>query len=167
MAIDVFAADEQSAVPVDLERWSSLARAVLESRGIKGNAEVSVLFVDEVAIAALNERFLGKSGPTDVLAFPVEDDPLPPGRFPDMGGTGPGSDVDDEPPLLLGDVVVCPSVAERNAKDRSIRYDDEVALLVVHGLLHLLGMDHQLDAEAEAMEALERQLLTSFYKGAP
>jgi probable rRNA maturation factor len=167
MAIDVFAADEQSAAPVDLERWSSLAHAVLESRGIKGNAEVSVLFVDEVAIAALNERFLGKSGPTDVLAFPVEDDPLPPGRFPDMGGTGPGSDVDDEPPLLLGDVVVCPSVAERNAKDRSIRYDDEVALLVVHGLLHLLGMDHQLDAEAEAMEALERQLLTSFYKGAP
>ena len=76
MAIDVFAADEQSAVPVDLERWSSLARAVLESRGIKGNAEVSVLFVDEVAIAALNERFLDKSGPTDVLAFPVEDDPL-------------------------------------------------------------------------------------------
>ena len=167
MAIDVFAADEQSAVPVDLERWSSLARAVLESRGIKGNAEVSVLFVDEVAIAALNERFLGKSGPTDVLAFPVEDDPLPPGRFPDMGGTGPGSDVDDEPPLLLGDVVVCPSVAERNAKDRSIRYDDEIALLVVHGLLHLLGMDHQVDAEAEAMEALERQLLTSFYTSAP
>jgi probable rRNA maturation factor len=167
MAIDVFAADEQSAVPVDLERWSSLARAVLESRGIKGNAEVSVLFVDEVAIAALNERFLDKSGPTDVLAFPVEDDPLPPGRFPDMGGTGPGSDVDDEPPLLLGDVVVCPSVAERNAKDRSIRYDDEIALLVVHGLLHLLGMDHQVDAEAEAMEALERQLLTAFYTSAP
>jgi probable rRNA maturation factor len=167
MAIDVFAADEQSAAPVDLERWSSLARAVLESRGIKGNAEVSVLFVDEVAIAALNERFLDKPGPTDVLAFPVEDDPLPPGRFPDMGGTGPGSDVDDEPPLLLGDVVVCPSVAERNARERSIRYDDEIALLVVHGLLHLLGMDHQLDAEAEAMEALERQLLTSFYKGAP
>jgi probable rRNA maturation factor len=167
MAIDVFAADEQSAVPVDLERWSSLARAVLESRGIKGNAEVSVLFVDEVAIAALNERFLDKPGPTDVLAFPVEDDPLPPGRFPDMGGTGPGSEVDDEPPLLLGDVVVCPSVAERNAKDRSIRYDDEIALLVVHGLLHLLGMDHQVDAEAEAMEALERQLLTSFYTSAP
>ena len=167
MAIDVFAADEQSAAPVDLERWSSLARSVLESRGIKGNAEVSVLFVDEVAIAALNERFLDTPGPTDVLAFPVEDDPLPPGRFPDMGGTGPGSDVDDEPPLLLGDVVVCPSVAERNAKDRAIRYDDEIALLVVHGLLHLLGMDHQVDAEAEAMEALERQLLTSFYKGAP
>ena len=167
MAIDVFAADEQSAAPVELERWSALARSALESRGVKGNAEVSLLFVDEIAIGALNERFLGQPGPTDVLAFPVEDDPLPPGRFPDMGGTGPGSDVEDEPPLLLGDVVICPSVAERNAKERSIRYDDEIALLVVHGLLHLLGMDHEIDAEAESMEALERQLLASFYKGSP
>ena len=58
MAIDVFAADEQSAAPVELERWSTLARSVLESRGIKGEAEVSLLFVDEDAIAALNERFL-------------------------------------------------------------------------------------------------------------
>jgi len=167
MAIDVFAADEQSAAPVELERLSGLARSVLESRGIKGNVEVSLLFVDEIAIAALNERFLERAGPTDVLAFPVEDDPVPPGRFPDMGGTGPGSEADDEPPLLLGDVVVCPAVAERNAQDRSIRYDDEIALLVVHGLLHLLGMDHVIDAEAEAMEALERQLLSTFYRAAP
>ncbi len=167
MAIDVFAADEQSVAPVELERWSTLARAVLESRGIKGEAEVSLLFVDEDAIAALNERFLERSGPTDVLAFPVEDDPLPPGRFPDMGGTGPGSEVADEPLLLLGDVVVCPSVAARNAKERSIAYEDEIALLVVHGLLHLLGMDHQIDAEAEAMEALEQKLLSAFHKSAP
>ena len=167
MPIDVFAADEQSAAPVELERWSGLARSVLESRGINGDAEVSLLFVDEDAIAALNERFLERSGPTDVLAFPVEDDPLPPGRFPDMGGTGPGSDAEDEPPLLLGDVVVCPAVAERNARERSIPYDDEIALLVVHGLLHLLGMDHQIDAEADAMEALEQKLLASFYRGEP
>jgi probable rRNA maturation factor len=167
MAIDVFAADEQSAAPVELERWSTLARSVLESRGIKGEAEVSLLFVEEDAIAALNERFLERQGPTDVLAFPVEDDPVAPGRFPDMGGTGPGSDAADEPPLLLGDVVVCPAVAERNAKERSLGYDDEIALLIVHGLLHLLGMDHAIDAEAEAMEALEQKLLASFYKGVP
>jgi probable rRNA maturation factor len=166
MAIDVFAADEQSVAPVELERWSTLARAVLESRGLKGEVEVSLLFVDEDAIAALNERFLERAGPTDVLAFPVEDDPLPPGRFPDMGGTGPGSEVNDEPPLLLGDVVVCPSVAARNAEERSIAYEDEIALLVVHGLLHLLGMDHQIDAEAEDMEALEQALLSTFYKSA-
>jgi probable rRNA maturation factor len=167
MAVDVFAADEQSAAPVELERWSTLARCVLESRGIKGQAEVSLLFVDEEAIAALNARFLERTGPTDVLAFPVEDDPLPPGRFPDMGGTGPGAGGRDEPPLLLGDVVVCPSVARRNAAERSVGYEDEIALLVVHGLLHLLGMDHQIDAEAEAMEALEQQLLGAFHRGTP
>jgi len=167
MAVDVFAADEQSAIPVELERWCTLARAVLESRGIRGDAEVSLLFVDEEAIAALNQRFLDKEGPTDVLAFPVEDDPVPPGRFPDMGGTGPGTDIVDEPPLLLGDVVVCPSVAERNAAEHEVAYEDELALLVVHGLLHLLGMDHQVDAEAEAMEALERELLASFHVKAP
>ncbi|MGH9046144.1 MAG: rRNA maturation RNase YbeY [Acidimicrobiales bacterium] len=164
MAVDVFAADEQSDAPVEIERWSTLARSVLESRGLKGEAEVSLLFVDEVAIAALNERFLERPGPTDVLAFPLEDDPVAPGRFPDMGGTGPGTDVEAEPPLLLGDVVVCPAVAERNAKERSSPYDDEIALLVVHGVLHLLGMDHEIDVEAEAMEALERELLGTFYK---
>ncbi len=164
MPVDVFCADEQSAAPVDLTRWGRLARSVLESRGVTGEAEVSLLFVDEAAIAALNERFLAHEGPTDVLAFPVEDDPVPAGRFPDMGGTGPGTDLDDEPPLLLGDVVVCPAVAERNARERAVDYDDEIALLVVHGLLHLLGMDHQAEAEAEAMEALEQQLLTRFHR---
>ena len=164
MAIDVFAADEQSAAPVDLERWSSLARSVLESRGVPGDIEVSLLFVDEATIAALNERFLAHSGPTDVLAFPVEDDPVTGGRFPDMGGTGPGSDPDGEPPLLLGDVVVCPAVAERNAAAENVPYEDELALLVVHGLLHLLGMDHEAEAEAEAMEALEKELLGAFFK---
>ncbi|MGI0156837.1 MAG: rRNA maturation RNase YbeY [Thermoplasmata archaeon] len=164
MPVDVFAADEQSDAPVELDRWAGLARSVLESRGVRDGAEVSLLFVDEEAIAALNERFLECTGPTDVLAFPVEDDPVPSGRFPDMGGSGPGSDPDDEPPLLLGDVVVCPAVAKRNAMARSAAYDDEIALLVVHGLLHLLGMDHEIEAEAEAMEALERELLGAFHK---
>jgi probable rRNA maturation factor len=149
--------------PVELDRWSALARNVLEARGVQGDAEVSLLFVEEDAIAALNQRFLERTGPTDVLAFPLEEDPVAPGRFPDMGGTGPGTDADDDPPLLLGDVVVCPAVAERNAMARSVPFDDEMALLVVHGLLHLLGLDHEVDAEAEAMEALERQLLDAFY----
>jgi probable rRNA maturation factor len=165
MSVDVFCADEQRDRPVEIGRWSTLARSVLVERGIKGDAEVSLLFVDEPSIAALNERFMGKHGPTDVLAFPVEDDPLPTGRSPDMGGTGPGADVADEPLLLLGEVVVCPSVAARNAVDHGSTYEDELALLVVHGLLHLLGMDHQVDAEAERMEALERSLLARFHQG--
>jgi len=162
--VDVFAADEQTAHPVDLERWVALARDVLIAQGIKEDVEVSLLFVDEGSIAALNERFLEREGPTDVLAFPIEDEPVPGGRSPDLGGTGPGSEVLDEPLLLLGDVVVCPSVAARHAVEHGVSYDDEVALLVVHGLLHLLGLDHQVPAEAEAMEALERSLLGRFYR---
>lgn len=166
MGVDVHAADEQSAHPVDLARWSGLARRVLEDRGIKTEAEVSLLFVDEATIAGLNERFLGHEGPTDVLSFPIEDEPAPSGRYPDLGGNGPGAEGFEEPLLLLGDVVICPSVAARNAGAHGVSEDDELALLVVHGLLHLLGLDHQEEAEAERMERLERQLLDRFYRPA-
>jgi probable rRNA maturation factor len=166
VSIDVFAADEQQAHPVDLARWATMAREVLEARGVKGETEVSLLFVDEDAIAALNEQFLGKSGPTDVLSFPIEDDPVSSGRSPDYGGSGPGADPEEVALTLLGDVVVCPAVAARNAVEHEVSVDDEVALLVVHGLLHLLGMDHEKEAEAQRMEALERQLLDRFYRAA-
>ncbi|MGO8825018.1 MAG: rRNA maturation RNase YbeY [Acidimicrobiales bacterium] len=164
MTIDVFAADEQQAHPMDVARWAELARQVLLARGVKGETEVSLLFVDEDAIAALNEQFLGKSGPTDVLSFPIEDEPGPTGRSPDFGGTGPGTSSEQGALMLLGDVVICPVVAARNAEEHEVPFEDEVALLVVHGLLHLLGMDHQNDAEAERMEALEQQLLKRFYR---
>ena len=166
MSIDVFAADEQQAHPVDVARWAALARQVLAARGVKGETEVSLLFVDEDAIAALNEQFLGKAGPTDVLSFPIEDEPVSSGRSPDYGGSGPGADPEEVALTLLGDVVVCPAVAARNADEHEVSVDDEVALLVVHGLLHLLGMDHEDEAEAERMEALERQLLDRFYRAA-
>jgi probable rRNA maturation factor len=167
VAVDVFAADEQSDLAVDLERWAGLARSVLEDRGIRGDAEVSLLFVDEGAIAVLNEQFLDQVGPTDVLAFPIEDEPGPAGRSPDLGGTGPGNEAVEDPLVLLGDVVICPKVAARNAIEHGVDSDDELALLVVHGLLHLLGMDHQVDEEAERMERLERQLLDRFHRRAP
>lgn len=158
--VEVFAADEQNAFPVDTMRWVHLAQAVLSDEGVRGEAELSLLFVDEVAIGDLNKRFLGKDGPTDVLAFPIDEEPVESGRNPDSGGTGPGftSDV-DEAPSLLGDVVICPAVAARNAPEHAGTYEDELALLVVHGVLHLLGMDHLEDDEAEAMEARERELL--------
>ncbi len=149
---------------MDVARWAELARQVLAARGIKGETEVSLLFVDEEAIAALNEKFLGKSGPTDVLSFPIEDEPGPTGRSPDLGGSGPGTSPEEGLLSLLGDVVICPAVASRNAVAHEVSLDDEVALLVVHGLLHLLGMDHEKDAEAERMEALEQQLLRRFYR---
>ncbi len=165
MAVDVYAADEQTERAVDLDRWAALARAVLEDRRVRGEVEVSLLFVDEASIAALNQQFLGRDGPTDVLAFPIEDEPLPGGRSPDSGGSGPGVEPEDEPLTLLGDVVICPAVAARNAVDHEVPEDDEVALLVVHGLLHLLGMDHETSREAEAMERLERELLSRHHRG--
>ena len=164
MSIDVFAADEQQAHPIEVTRWAELARQVLMARGVKGETEVSLLFVDEDAIAQLNEQFLGKKGPTDVLSFPIEDEPGPTGRSPDFGGTGPGTMAEQGTLTLLGDVVICPSVAAVNATEHEVALDDELALLVVHGLLHLLGMDHDKDAEAERMEALEQQLLNRFYR---
>jgi len=167
MTIDVFAADEQQAHPVDVSRWAELVRQVLAARGVKGEAEVSLLFVDEEAMAALNEQFLGKRGPTDVLSFPIEDEPVTSGRTPDFGGSGPGVSAEAGAPTLLGDVVICPAVAARNAEEHEVPFDDELALLVVHGLLHLLGMDHEEDAAAQRMEALEQQLLRRFYRTGP
>jgi len=164
VTIDVFAADEQQVHQIDVARWAGLARQVLQARGVKGETEVSLLFVDEDAIAALNEQFLGKAGPTDVLSFPIEDEPGPTGRSPDFGGSGPGSSAEQGTLTLLGDVVICPVVAARNAVEHEVSFEDEVALLVVHGLLHLLGMDHEKEAEAERMEALEQQLLTRFHR---
>ena len=160
MTVEVFAADEQRDQPVDSLRLVRLAEAVLADEGVRGDVELSVLFVDEAAIAELNEKFLGKEGPTDVLAFPIDEEPADSGRSPDSGGRGPGFTGEvEEVPVLLGDVVVCPAVAHRNASEHAGSYEDEMALLVVHGVLHLLGMDHLDDDEAEEMEARERELL--------
>lgn len=163
MTIDVFGADEQSDRPVDLAAYVGLARKVLEAEGVRGGAELSLLFVDEPTIAELNERFLGHEGPTDVLSFPLDDEPIGSGRLPDAGGTGPGEALDELAPDLLGDVVVCPLVAWGNAERDGVGYGDELALLVVHGTLHLIGWDHEADAEAEKMEARERELLRSHW----
>lgn len=160
MPPSVFAADEQASHPVDTMRWIRLAEAVLADEGVRGDTEVSILYVDEATIADLNSRFLGKDGPTDVLAFPIDEEPVEGGRSPDSGGSGPGFNPSpEEAPTLLGDVVICPAVAHRNAPDHAGTYDDELALLVVHGILHLLGMDHADDDEAAAMEKREQELL--------
>jgi len=118
--VSVFASDEQSDVEVDLERWLRLARLVLADERAPEDAEVSLIFVDETAIADLNIKFLGGTGPTDVLAFPIDDDHIPSGRQPDSGGRGPGAPTDPtDPPVVLGDVVVCPLVAQRQAPDHA------------------------------------------------
>jgi probable rRNA maturation factor len=164
--LEVFVADEQNAHPVDVVRWQALAASVLQAEGVRGDAELSVWFVDEATITELNDRFLDEQGPTDVLSFPLEDDIVGVGRWPDAGTNGPTDPVRTEPaepPLLLGDVMICPAVAHRNAPDHAGTYDDEIALLLVHGILHVLGMDHAEPDEAAAMQAKERELLGRFH----
>jgi probable rRNA maturation factor len=162
--VQVFGADEQDDAAVDVDRWVELARNALIAEGVHGEAELSLLFVDEAAIAELNQRFMDAEGPTDVLAFPI-DDPAVAGRWPDSGTAGPDRD-DPEPgdlPLLLGDVVVCPAVAARQAPTHAGSYEDELALLVVHGVLHVLGHDHAEPEETAVMQARERDLLDRFH----
>lgn len=163
--IEVFVADEQDARPVDVSRWQRLAEGVLAAEGIKGTAELSVLFVAEEVIAQLNQRFMDVSGPTDVLSFPLDDDLIELGRWPDASTTGPdrGPADPDDAPILLGDVVICPAVAARNAPDHAGSEIDEVALLVVHGVLHVLGMDHADEPGTSAMQARERELLAELH----
>lgn len=178
--VTVFVADEQDDRSggehreVDGPRWSQLAEQVLGAEGIRGEAELSVLFVSESHIADLNQRFMGHEGPTDVLSFPI-DGALAAANATDYGeemtevvisGTGPlgrmAFDPDDQP-LLLGDIVICPDIAAAQAASHAGTYDDEVALLVVHGILHILGRDHAEADERESMQARERELLEQFY----
>jgi probable rRNA maturation factor len=171
MSPSVFGVDEQDDHPVDVARWVRLAEDVLGSERVRRGSELSLLFVDEATMSDLNERHMGKAGPTDVLAFPIDDDALEPGRWPDNGTPGPDRPPTDlgDLPVLLGDVVVCPAVAARQAPehqgplhDGSV--DDEVALLVVHGILHVLGMDHAEPDETAQMQAKERSLLERFHR---
>jgi probable rRNA maturation factor len=128
--------DEQDDEPVDVDRLARLAERVLTDEGTTAG-ELTLLFVDEAAMAELNEAHLGHEGPTDVLSFPID---------------GPGTD----PAALVGDVVVCPAVARRNAPTHAGTYEAELDLLVVHGVLHVLGHDHADPEEEAAMRARER-----------
>ena len=162
--MSVFASDEQSTVEVDLPRWLRLARLVLAEERAPADAEVSLIFVDEEAITDLNGRFLGGDGPTDVLAFPIDDDHIPSGRQPDVGGRGPGH-VDragrpaDRARRRRG---VPDGRRPPGARRTRARVDDELALLVVHGVLHLLNYDHADEREAASMQRRERELLERF-----
>jgi len=146
--VSIFLADEQTE-QVGLGDLHSLAELVLRQEGYPEDAEATLLFVSEDEMASYNGRFLDRDGPTDVLAFPVEE--LLPGVVPDKDPQGP--------PLMLGDVIVAPSYVRRQAEQYEVSFEDEMALMVTHGILHLLGYDHLDDEDAERMEARERVLL--------
>lgn len=150
-AVAVVVSDEQADVRLDADRWARLAADVLRSEGRSG--ELTLTFVDRVEIAALNAEYMGHDGPTDVLAFPLD------ALDPDAGHDGG--------PVLLGDVVVCPAVAAEAAPDHAGSLDDELALLTVHGVLHVLGHDHTEPGDAQAMRARELELLVAHHWGGP
>ena len=139
IAGDERSADDSPELVVDIERWQRLATAVLSAEQAVG--ELTLTFVDRSEMAELNEEHMGKSGPTDVLSFPMNDEPQP--------GV----------PTLLGDVVLSPAVAAEQFADHAGTYDDEIALLVVHGILHILGHDHAETEETELMRRREVELL--------
>ena len=140
--------DDQT-VPVDLVRLRRLAAHVLASLHVPAELEVSITCADPQRITELNEAYLGGSGPTDVLAFPID--------APD--------DVVAGVPGLLGDVIICPSVAVSQASAHDRTPEAEIDLLLVHGILHLLGHDHAEQRERAEMFGLTDDLLAKFALG--
>jgi probable rRNA maturation factor len=137
----------ESEIPVDETALAGVCRYVLDAMEVSPLAELSVLCVDVDYMATLHERWMGEKGPTDVLAFPMDDLDT---KRPD----------DPEPgPALLGDVVLCPAVAVRQARAAGHSMADELLLLATHGVLHLLGYDHMEPDEEKEMFGLQGKLL--------
>ncbi|HIY83916.1 rRNA maturation RNase YbeY [Rubneribacter sp.] len=122
---------------------------VLAREGRPDNTEVSISFVTDEAIAELNERYRRKEGPTDVLSFECD------GAEDDLSAMT----LAESPVYELGDVVIAPDVAGRQTREFDTTFEEEISLLLVHGLLHLCGYDHIEDDEAEVMEAREADIL--------
>ena len=148
MSIEVL---NESGTPVDELALVRLARHVLDALRVNPLAELSVLLVDEGAMSELHEKWMDEPGPTDVLAFPMDE--LRPGHGPDDLPLEPG---------LLGDVVLCPPVAVRQAAGAGHTMDDELQLLCAHGILHLLGYDHGTAEEEAEMFGVQRDVLAAW-----
>ncbi len=146
--MNVFVSDEQD-VEVNTQALVAMAERVLSAESVPPDTQMSIILVDEVASEEYNQRFMHRDGPTDVLAFPVDE--LVPGRLPPRA---PNS-----PPLNLGDILICPSVVTSQARDLGVSLGSEMALIVTHGILHLLGWHHDNEEGASAMAERERQLL--------
>jgi probable rRNA maturation factor len=149
----------ESGVIVNEAALAGLARHVLDEMRVHPLAELSLLLVDEPAMTELHVRWMGEEGPTDVLAFPMDElrPPQPGGGQAEVGGGEPPGI-----PGLLGDVVICPQVAATQAGRAKHSAADEIELLAAHGILHLLGYDHADAKEHAAMFALQDRLLASW-----
>ena len=143
MSIEVL---DESGAGLDVAHLAALSRFVMDRMRVHPLAELCIKAVDEDTIAELNEQWMDKEGPTDVLAFPMDE--LRPGL------------VDEEPEEgVLGDLVLCPAVAERQGETAGHGTQAELELLTVHGILHLLGYDHAKPEEHREMFGLQDELL--------
>lgn len=129
--------------PLALEAFERLARHVLTMEGAPEEVELSIAIVDGDEIARLNEQYRGIVGPTDVLSFGCDD--------PCLANAGE--------PIVLGDVIIAPEIAEKQAADLGVTVESELNLLLVHGILHLFGYDHESDEDAAVMQAREKVIL--------
>jgi probable rRNA maturation factor len=139
----------ESDYEVDLEPLGAQARFVLDRLRIHPQAELSVLLVGEEAMTDLHVRWMDEPGPTDVMSF-------------EMDELRPTKGEEEPEPGMLGDVVICPQVAERQADAAGHRVADELALLLTHGILHLLGYDHAEPDEHAEMFGLQARLLAEW-----
>lgn len=167
--VEVFVSNEQTDVALDERRWQQLALSVLKKEGVRGQAEMALLFVSRESITEMNRIHMGSDSATDVLAFPIDMIDNSRAAGPSARSSTPVVSRTDtgELPLLVGDVVVCPSVANDQASSHAGTFDDEVALLVTHGVLHVLGYDHDNDQNATRMRDRERQLLEELHWQGP
>lgn len=149
MSIEV---NNESGHSVDEAEFAALARHVLDAMRVHPQAELSILLVDEDVMTDLHVRWMDEPGPTDVLSFPMDE-------------LRPGADGEPPVPGLLGDVVLCPAVAARQARAAGHSTSEELLLLTTHGILHLLGYDHAEPDEEKEMFALQRRLLLTFLAG--
>ena len=146
MSIEVL---DESGRDLDIRHLATLSRFVLDRMRVHPMAELCIKAVDEETIAGLNAQWMGKEGATDVLAFPMDE--LRPGA------------VNEEPEEgVLGDLVLCPAIAARQAETAGHSTTDEIDLLTVHGILHLLGYDHAEPDEHREMFGLQARLLAEW-----
>ena len=146
MSVEV---NNESGVDVDEAEIVALARHVLAQVHVHPQAELSVVLVDETAMEQLHVQWMDEPGPTDVLSFPMDE-------------LRPGTEGEDSPAGLLGDVVLCPQVAAAQARSAGHSTAEELLLLTTHGILHLLGYDHAEPDEEKEMFGLQRKLLLTF-----
>ncbi len=146
MSIEI---NNESSVEVDDAKLQRAVAYALDQLHVHADAEVAVVLVDEAAMEQLHVQWMDEPGPTDVLSFPMDE-------------LRPGTDDAVTPAGLLGDIVVCPQVAIAQAETAGHSPLDEMVMLTVHGLLHLLGFDHAEPDEEREMFALQHDLLVGF-----